>query len=96
MRKTGKTRAAKTATVETTSSPQPAHDSAEGLEADTLWPIAMLRIAMELKRPEAPGLDQIIDGVVKKMGIPKAQFEKYVAQHLGTLQEAAQKHGYSR
>ncbi|HEY3451257.1 MAG TPA: hypothetical protein VGK67_33170 [Myxococcales bacterium] len=95
MRKTGKTRAAKTATLETTPA-QPAREADEVMEADTLWPIAMLRIAMELKRPEAPGLDEIITGVVKKMGIPKAQFEKYIAEHLGTLKEAAKKNGYAR
>lgn len=92
MRKTGKASRAKTTTLEASQT----QSSAEALDADTLWPIAMLRIAMELKRPEAPGLDEIIAGVVKKMGIPKAQFERYVADHLGTLQEAAKKSGYTR
>jgi len=94
MRKSGKTRLAKTATLERAPSTPPTQQTE--IEPDGLWPIAMLRIAMELKRPEAPGLDQIISGVVKKMGIPKAQFEKYVAEHLGTLQEAAKKNGYAR
>jgi hypothetical protein len=96
MRKTGRTRGTKTATLETSAATGPGHDPAQSAEADALWPIAMLRIAMELKRPEAPGLDEIIAGVVKKMGIPRAQFERYVAQHLGTLQEAAKKNGYAR
>jgi len=104
MRKTGRTptatRAGRTATLERdpapVSAPAPAPRAASAVEPDGLWPIAMLRIAMELKRPEAPGLDEIIEGVVKKMGIPKAQFEKYVAEHLGTLKEAAKKNGYSR
>jgi len=95
MRKTGRTRAARTATLEKApASAEARQDSI--VEPDGLWPIAMLRIAMELKRPEAPGLDQIISGVVAKMGIPKAQFEKYIEEHLGTLQEAAKKKGYAR
>ncbi|MBI5546187.1 MAG: hypothetical protein HY901_20040 [Deltaproteobacteria bacterium] len=65
------------------------------IEPVALWSIAMLRIAMELKRPEAPGLDEIIDGVVAKMGIDKAHFEKYLAEHLGTLREAARARGYA-
>jgi hypothetical protein len=65
------------------------------VEPDGLWPIAMLRIAMELKRPGAPGLDDIIDGVVAKMGIEKAQFEKYLAEHLGLLRDEARKNGYA-
>ena len=65
------------------------------VEADGLWPIAMLRIAMELKRPGAPGLDKIIDGVVERMGIEKAQFEKYLADHLGILRDEARKNGYA-
>ena len=88
MRKTGKVRA-RTAGVAVEAVEPPA-------EADGLWPIAMLRIAMELKRPGAPGLDEIIGGVVGKMGIPRAQFEKYLAEHLGALREAARKKGYAR
>jgi len=57
------------------------------VEPDALWSIAMLRIAMELKRPDAPALEAIIDGVVARMGIPKAQFKKYLAEEIGELQE---------
>jgi hypothetical protein len=38
----------------------------------------MLRIALELKRPGAPGLEQIIDGVVERMGLEKRPFVKYL------------------
>lgn len=65
------------------------------LEPDALWPVAMLRIAMELKRPEAPGLEEIIAGVVSKMGIPKQEFERYLSLHLGTLRDAVRKKGYA-
>ena len=65
-------------------------------EADGLWAIAMLRIAMELKRPGAPGLPEIIDGVVERMGIPKAEFERFLAAEIGHLQEEAETRGYTR
>jgi hypothetical protein len=68
--------------------------AAKSVEPDGLWSIAMLRIAMELKQPGAPGLDEIIGGVVAQMGIPKDEFEKYLAEHLGVLRESARRNGY--
>ncbi len=61
-----------------------------------LWSIAMLRIALELKRPGAPGLEEIVDGVVARMGFPKAEFEKYLSEHLGLLKRAVDDRGYAR
>ncbi|MFN7131670.1 MAG: hypothetical protein ACK4N5_06280 [Myxococcales bacterium] len=63
---------------------------------DRLWGIAMLRIAMELKRPDAPGLDAIIDGVAERMGIEKAEFEKYLKHNLRLLKATARTKGYGR
>jgi len=91
MSKSGRTRAATRATVREA----PAR-ATEGVEPDALWPIAMLRIAMEMRRPGAPGLDEIISGVVKKMGIPKGEIEKYISEHVGALQETARRNGYAR
>ena len=54
-------------------------------EADGLWSVAMLRIAVEMKQPGAPSFDKIVDSVVTRMGIPKEQFKKYLSQHLATL-----------
>ena len=59
------------------------------VEPDGLWSIAMLRIAMELKRPGAPALTSIIDSVVGKMGIDRAQFEKYLSDNFGPLEDLA-------
>ncbi|MGI5863802.1 MAG: hypothetical protein ACOX6T_17345 [Myxococcales bacterium] len=70
--------------------------AATSREVDGLWAIAMLRIAMELKRPGAPGLPEIIDGVVERMGIPKAEFERFLASEIGHLQEEAESRGYTR
>lgn len=61
-----------------------------------LWSIAMLRIAVELKRPGAPGLEEIVDEVVGRMGISKVDFEKYLAEHLGLLKKAVDDRGCAR
>jgi hypothetical protein len=53
----------------------------------------MLRIALELKRPGALELQEIVDGVVERMRLSKADFEKYLAQHLGLLKKAVQDRG---
>ncbi len=58
------------------------HPSAHG---DGLWPIAMLRIAMELRRPEAPGIEEVVADIAARMGIEKGPFERYLAAHLGSL-----------
>lgn len=55
------------------------------VEPDGLWSIAMLRIAMELKRPDAPSLERVVERVVERMGIPQDQFERYLSEHLGLL-----------
>ncbi len=64
------------------------------VEADGLWSIAMLRIAMELKRRDAPGLPEIIAGVVRRMGIDQKSFEKYLTENFGLLEETARIKGY--
>ena len=65
-------------------------EPASDLPDAALWSIAMLRIAVELKRPGAPSLREIVDGVVARMGISKADFEKYLAEHLGLLRKAVE------
>ena len=62
-------------------------------ESEGLWPIALLRIAFELKRPGSPGLPEIIDGVVKRMGIEKDAFERYLAENLGVIERQARERG---
>lgn len=65
-------------------------------ELDRLWGVAMLRIAMELKRPNAPGLEEIVDGVAERMGIDKAELERYLRENLGLLEASAKSKGYGR
>jgi hypothetical protein len=63
-------------------------------DPDGLWSIAMLRIAMELKRPGSASVEEIIDGVVERMGIQKEQFEKYLQDNFGLLEDAVRRGGY--
>ncbi len=79
----------RTAVVERTAPSTRLPDSA-------LWSIAMLRIAVELKRPGAPDVEEIVAGVVARMGIPQADFKKYLAEHLSLLQKAVQDRGTPR
>lgn len=87
-------------TTEVRTEPRPQVEARAKVEArpaeiDGLWGIAMLRIAMELKRPGAPGLDEIVGGVVARMGIPQEQFEDFLAQNCGLLTQAARERGYA-
>jgi hypothetical protein len=54
-----------------------------------LFAIAMLRVAMELKRPDSPGLSEILDGVAARMGIPRGDIEAYIGEKVGVLQDEA-------
>ncbi len=65
-------------------------------ELDRLWGVAMLRIAMELKRPNAAGLEEIVDGVAARMGIDKGELEGYLKHNLGLLKATAKSKGYGR
>ena len=59
------------------------------VDEECLWPIAMLRIAMELKRPGAPSLEKVVAGVARQLGIGKARFEQYLAAQVGSLRAEA-------
>ena len=56
-----------------------------------LFGVAMLKIAMELKKPDAGVLDEIISSVLTRMGLPEDEFRAYLAQNGGLLRSIAQK-----
>ena len=90
-------RAGRTAVLEVEAS-KPVEKSASAAvtaEAPGLWAIAMLRIAVELKRPNAPGLDEIIEGIAARMGIPQDEFRRYLDANVGLLKATARKRGYA-
>lgn len=59
-----------------------------------LYGVAMLKIAMELKKPDAGALEDIIRGVLSKMNLSEEEFSRYLAQNGGLLKTIAQKKRY--
>jgi len=60
-----------------------------------LYGVAMLKIAMELKKPSgAEALDEIITGVLSRMRLPEGDFRAYLSQNGGLLRAIAQRRRY--
>jgi hypothetical protein len=73
--------------------PQAAPASTE-LEASPLFGVAMLKIAMELKKTDPQPLDVLVRGVLTRMGLPEAEFRAFLESHGGLLRALAMKRGY--
>lgn len=59
-----------------------------------LFGVAMLKIAMELKRSETAGLEEILQGVLEKMELPEAEFRAFLERNGGLLRAIASKRRY--
>ncbi len=66
----------------------------EGSEA--LCAVAMLRVAVEMKKPDAPGLDHIIDAVLERMRLDKEAFHRFLATNGELLRATVAARGYAR
>jgi hypothetical protein len=64
------------------------------VEESPLYGVAMLKIAMELKKPGAKELDDILAGVLSRMRIPEEEFRRFLSQNGGMLKAIAQKRQY--
>lgn len=64
------------------------------LEASPLFGVAMLKIAMELKKAEPQPLDELVSGVLKRMNLPEAEFRAFLESNGGLLRTIAAKRGY--
>ena len=64
------------------------------LEASPLFGVAMLKIAMELKKADARPLDELVTGVLARMGLPEAEFRAFLESNGGLLRSIATKRGY--
>ncbi len=70
-------------------------DEGSGPVTDSpLYGVALLKIAMELKKPGAPALDDIMAGVLNRMRIPEEAFRSFLAQNGGLLRTIANKRKY--
>ena len=76
----------------------PAQTTVTGVPGDVaaspLYGVAMLKIAMELKKAEARPLDELIAGVLARMNLPEDDFRAYLAANGGLLRTIAAKRSY--
>jgi hypothetical protein len=59
-----------------------------------LYGVAMLKIAMELKKPQPRALDDILTGVLERMNVDEEDFRRFLAQNGGLLRAIAQRKQY--
>ena len=62
--------------------------------ASPLYGVAMLKIAMELKKADAAPLDELISGVLARMNLPEEQFRSYLSANGGLLRTIASRRRY--
>ncbi len=70
------------------------HEASREVADSPLYGVAMLKIAMELKKPGAGGLDEIVSGVLGKMGLSESEFREFLSQNGGLLRAIAERRGY--
>jgi hypothetical protein len=61
------------------------------LSASPLYGVAMLKIAMELKKADARPVDELIVGVLTRMRLDEKEFRRFLDAHGGLLRAVAQK-----
>ena len=66
----------------------------ERVESSPLYGVAMLKIAMELKKPGARELDDILAGVLERMRIDEPEFRAFLANNGGLLRTLAHRRRY--
>lgn len=62
--------------------------------ASPLYGVAMLKIAMELKKADARPLDELITGVLTRMRLDEGDFRRFLDANGGLLRTIAQKRKY--
>ena len=54
-------------------------------EREALYAVAMLRIALELKKSPAPSLDELINATAARMRLEAPDLRAYLSRHLGLV-----------
>lgn len=62
--------------------------------ASPLYGVAMLKIAMEMKKADAAPVDELITGVLRRMNLPEDDFRAFLSMNGGLLKTIAQKRRY--
>jgi hypothetical protein len=63
----------------------------EEVAQSPMYGVALLKIAMELKRTPSAGLDEILSGVLSRMRLDEPAFRRFLEQNGGLLRAIAQK-----
>lgn len=71
----------------------PLHD-AEDPAAHPLYGVALLKIAMELKKDPDRAVETVVGNVVAAMGFDGRDFSRYLTRHMGLLVATAKAKGY--
>lgn len=66
----------------------------EPVENSPLYGVAMLKIAMELKKPGARELDEVLAGVLERMRIAESDFRAFLSKNDGLLRTLATRRRY--
>ena len=61
------------------------------LVSSPLYGVAMLKIAMELKKADARPVDELIEGVLTRMRLDEGEFRRFLESNGGLLRAIAQK-----
>ena len=60
---------------------------------EALFGVALLKLALELKKPGAQALEALVPGVVRRMGLDEAAFHAWLRANGGLLRGAAGRRG---
>lgn len=69
-------------------------DAESELQRNPLYGVAMLKIAMELKKAPESTLDEIVRGVLAKMGLSEGELQSFLEQNSGLLEAIARRRRY--
>ena len=64
------------------------------IAASPLYGVAMLKIAMELKKADSRPLEELVSSVLQRMHLPEEDFRQFLASNGGLLRTIALKKRY--
>lgn len=69
-------------------------DVPQEIAASPLYGVAMLKIAMELKKADSRPLEELVSSVLQRMHLPEEEFRQFLASNGGLLRTIALKRKY--
>ena len=71
-----------------------AEPGAERGELTPVYAAALLKVAMELKRPDARGIDELLAQILEGLRVDPQEFKAYLARNFSLLQATAKSRAY--